>query len=139
MASRSPWDLNPELRRRAAEWVRLCTAEGLEILITCTYRSAEEQATLYAQGRTTPDRRVTNAKPGQSRHNTVGPGGLPAAEAFDFVPMRAGKCVWGTTAAADRALWEQCIVHAEALGLVCGARWPRLQDWPHVELPRVAP
>lgn len=43
MSSRSMWDLNPELRRRVREWCRLCKAAGLDVLITCTYRSNEEQ------------------------------------------------------------------------------------------------
>lgn len=46
--------------------------------LTCTHRSNEEQARLYAQGRTAPGPEVTKAKPGQSKHNS-----LPS-EAFDI-------------------------------------------------------
>jgi peptidoglycan L-alanyl-D-glutamate endopeptidase CwlK len=46
--------------------------------LTCTHRPAEEQTTLYAQGRTAPGPIVTWAKAGESKHNK-----LPA-EAFDI-------------------------------------------------------
>lgn len=39
--------------------------------LTCTHRSNQEQARLYAIGRTVPGRKVTNAKPGQSKHNKL--------------------------------------------------------------------
>jgi len=137
MASRSMFDLNPELRRRAAEWARLCKSEGVDVLITCTYRSNAEQAALYALGRTAPGKIVTWAKPGQSRHNITMPDGkTPAAEALDFVPLVGGKPVWDLKTPEHRALWLRCIELAEMQGMVSGARWPRKQDWPHLELPR---
>jgi len=43
----------------------------------------EEQAMLYAQGRSRPGKILTQAKPGQSYHNY----GL----AFDWVPLKTGK------------------------------------------------
>jgi peptidoglycan L-alanyl-D-glutamate endopeptidase CwlK len=46
--------------------------------ITCTYRSNEEQNQLYALGRTVKGKIVTNAKAGQSKHNS-----LPS-KAFDI-------------------------------------------------------
>jgi peptidoglycan L-alanyl-D-glutamate endopeptidase CwlK len=46
--------------------------------ITCTYRSNEEQTQLYALGRTVKGKIVTNAKAGQSKHNS-----LPS-KAFDI-------------------------------------------------------
>jgi len=137
MSSRNVWHLHPDLRLLAAEWAARCSAEGLDIIITCTYRSNEEQAALYAEGRTDPGKIKTWAKPGQSKHNLTAPDGSPAAEAFDFVPMRNGKCVWGLAAAEDRELWSRCVAIARELGLRCGADWPvRKRDWPHLELIR---
>lgn len=137
MASRSVWELNPELRRRVAEWMRLCKAEGLDPLITCTYRSAEEQDALYAQGRTTPGPIVTWVTGGKSRHNTtLSDGRTPASEAVDFVPLVGGKAVWDTKSPEHLALWMRCIELAESQGLVSGARWKRNKDMPHLELPR---
>jgi hypothetical protein len=56
----------------------------IEPLIYCGMRSMEEQAALYAKGRTQPGKIVTQAKPGTSYHNH----GL----AFDWVPLKqSGK------------------------------------------------
>jgi peptidoglycan L-alanyl-D-glutamate endopeptidase CwlK len=46
----------------------------------------QDQAVLYAQGRTAPGRIVTNAKPGESAHNW--------GCAIDVVPLVNGKPVW---------------------------------------------
>ncbi len=61
---------------------------GVDILITCGYRSPVEQDRLYAQGRTTPGNIVTNAKGGQSLHQF--------GVAFDCVPLIAGKPNWNS-------------------------------------------
>lgn len=107
--------------------------EGIDLLVTCTYRSDEEQARLYAIGRTKPGRRVTNAKPGQSMHNfTVG--GKPASLAVDVVPLRAGKPVWGTTG-ADLALWQKVGKLGEAAGLEWAGRWTKFREFPHFQHP----
>jgi peptidoglycan L-alanyl-D-glutamate endopeptidase CwlK len=84
--SRSLDDLRPEVRPMVDAFLAACAAAGIEILITCTSRTLAEQAALYAQGRTTPGRIVTNAKPGQSAHNF----GL----ALDVVPIVNGKPDW---------------------------------------------
>jgi len=93
-----------------------CQANGLSVLVTCTWRSNAEQADLYAVGRTVPGKRcscggklnelgtcdkhrmglrVTNAKPGESMHNKT-LGELPASLAYDLVVLRYGKPVWTT-------------------------------------------
>jgi peptidoglycan L-alanyl-D-glutamate endopeptidase CwlK len=100
-------------------------AAGLFLLVTCTLRTAQEQAALYAQGRTAPGRVVTWAKPGQSLHET--------GQAVDVVPMRGGVCVWGTTG-ADLELWRQVGALGEAAGLEWGGRWPaKIRDYPHFQ------
>ena len=71
----------------------------LEYCITCIYRSHAEQARLYAQGRTTTGKVVTNAKPGQSRHNDH-LNGDPASTAVDMCPIIDGKPSWSKTGAA---------------------------------------
>jgi len=93
MASRSLADLHPDLRPLAERFVARCKERQVDVLITDTYRSHEEQAALYAQGRTAPGKIVTRAKPGQSAHNhTIG--GKPAARAFDAVPLLHGKPIY---------------------------------------------
>lgn len=44
-------------------------ALGLNVQISCGFRSEAEQAVLFAVGRTRPGNIVTNAMPGQSAHN----------------------------------------------------------------------
>lgn len=106
MASRSLDDLHPEFRVRVDLWLTQCALFDIDVLIYCTYRSLEEQARLYAIGRTVKGegvaksrpmgRTVTNAKPGQSAHNY----GL----ALDFVPMLDGKAQW-----SDKRLYGRAI------------------------------
>ncbi|ASJ25332.1 M15 family metallopeptidase [Laribacter hongkongensis] len=94
MPSRKIEDLHPALQPLCLEFKRRCADAGLDILITCTYRSNEEQNQLYAQGRNgKPGSRVTNAKGGQSEHNNTIQG-QPASRAFDIVPLVNGKPVW---------------------------------------------
>jgi len=103
-----------------------CHASGLSVLVTCTRRTPEDQAALYAQGRTTPGPVVTWAKPGESRHET--------GEAWDVVPLRNGKPVWGTTG-ADLLLWQQVGAIGEAAGAEWAGRWPaRIREFPHFQI-----
>lgn len=133
MASRSLFDLAERLRPLANQFLLACEAEGIEILVTCTYRSKEEQAALYAKGRTIPGPRVTNAKPGESRHNKVDSDGQPAAEAFDVVPLVHGKAVWSTEG-DDGKLWEEIGAIGESLGLEWAGHWTHFKEFPHFQL-----
>ena len=67
--SRSLVDLRPPAMRAAAEWLRLCNAKGVAVLIVETLRTNERQNDLYAKGRTTPGPIVTWVRAGQSFHN----------------------------------------------------------------------
>lgn len=108
MASRRIEDLHPKLQLIANEFIRRCEREGIDVLIYCTYRSKEEQAELYAQGRTKPGKIVTYAKPGYSYHNY----GL----AFDCVPLANGKPVWDI----DDPVWQKLGEVGRALGIEWG-------------------
>ena len=70
-----------------------------------------EQAALYAQGRTTPGAKVTNAQPGSSAHNY----GL----ALDVVPIVNGKPDWNFNQMHPSAAWEK----AGRLGRLAGLEW----------------
>lgn len=151
MASREIKHLAPEVqvlynrfhdRCRRDPWM---LKEGITVLLICTWRSPEEQDQLYAQGRTAPGRIVTNAKAGKSKHNVTTPEGEPAAEAFDVVPLRHGKPVWGTQgdgidendvddALDDLEVWERVGAHGEAVGLKWAGRWPKFREFPHFEV-----
>lgn len=90
------------------------------MLITSTLRDNESQAALYAQGRTTPGNKVTNAKAGQSFHNY--------ACAFDFVPLVNGKAQWN-----DLKLFERCGSIAESVGLEWAGRWVSFKEYAHCQ------
>jgi peptidoglycan L-alanyl-D-glutamate endopeptidase CwlK len=104
----------------AREFIAKCAADGIDVIITSTYRDAESQAALYAQGRTAPGKRVTNAKAGQSYHNY--------RCAFDFVPIVNGKAAWN-----DSALFERCGKIAESVGLEWAGRWTRFREAAHCQ------
>lgn len=121
MCSRSLDDLHPEFRARVNVWLTQCEAADIDVLVYCTLRSLEEQARLFAIGRTRPGKRVTNARPGQSAHNY----GL----ALDFVPMIGGKPQWN-----GKALYNRAIDIAENVGLesLRNSRFPELA---HLQMP----
>lgn len=123
MPSRRLEDLRAPFRLRAEAWQQACAKTGLDVLVYCTLRGNDEQADLYAQGRTKPGAIVTYAKPGESAHNH----GL----ALDFVPLVNGKPQWR----ADSALYWQAIAIAEAEGMESAARWKRFREFPHLQEP----
>ena len=131
MPSRRIEDLHPDLQPICREFLRRCQAAGLDILITCTYRSDAEQDQLYLKGRYgNAGPRVTNAKAGQSAHNAL-LDGKPAARAFDIVPMEAGKPMWN----AQHRAWQL----AGNIGMELGLNWygrpgAPFREFPHFEL-----
>jgi peptidoglycan L-alanyl-D-glutamate endopeptidase CwlK len=152
MPSRRIQDLHPTLQPIAREFLAECERQGIIVSIYCTYRSDDEQAYEYSRGRTissgigvTPERPlgriVTRAKPGQSAHNFK-IGAAPAAKAFDCVPLRDGKSVWGTKGdgidddptddhADDLELWQR----VGEIGMKLGLNWYGRPDAPFREFP----
>lgn len=124
ISSRKLEDLHPKVKAKAEAFLAKCKAEGIDVIITCTYRDAAEQDRLYAIGRTTPGKKVTNAKAGQSFHNY--------RLAFDCVPLRHGKPVWGT-AGADGELWIKLGAIGVACGLEWAGKWTRFREYPHFQ------
>ena len=122
--SRDLHDLHPVVKEMAAHHIVACMKAGIDLLVTCTLRDRAEQATLYALGRTVPGKKVTNAKAGQSFHNY----GL----AYDVVPMRLGKPVWGTTG-ADLLLWQKVGELGEEAGLEWAGKWTSFKEYPHFQ------
>ena len=123
--SRRIEDLTPAVQQRAKALVNAAKDAGIDLLITSTYRSNEEQAALYAQGRTKPGAIVTNARPGDSYHNW--------RCAFDVVPLRNGKPVWGTTG-PDGDLWRKIGEMGEAVELEWAGRWTgKLREMAHFQ------
>ena len=123
--SRRIEDLAPAVQQQAKALVSAAKDAGIDLLITSTYRSSEEQAALYAQGRTKPGAIVTNARPGDSYHNW--------RCAFDVVPLRNGKPVWGTSG-PDGDLWRKIGEMGEAVGLEWAGRWTgKLREMAHFQ------
>jgi peptidoglycan L-alanyl-D-glutamate endopeptidase CwlK len=129
MASRALGDLHPQVRERVVQFLHLCDANQIDILVTCTWRSPQEQDKLYAIGRTEPGRIITNARAGQSLHNWM-TGGTPASRAIDVVPLVDGKPVWDD----KDPLWQSIGRLGEAAGLEWAGRWKKFKEYPHFQL-----
>lgn len=118
--SRKLDDLLPIVATKARALLSAAKRDGIELLVTSTYRDAECQDALYAQGRTTPGRRVTNAKGGQSWHQY--------RVAIDIVPLVAGKAIWD-----DRRIWTRIGELGESVGLEWAGRWKSFPESPHFQ------
>jgi peptidoglycan L-alanyl-D-glutamate endopeptidase CwlK len=144
MASRKLSDLHPLIQPHAQAFIDDCKSQGIDILVTCTWRSHKEQDELYAIGRTKPGRKVTNARAGQSAHNfTIND--QPASKALDVVPLRHGKPVWGTSGNGidndptdddkdDLELWQRVGAIAKCHGFEWAGDWKVFKEFPHLEM-----
>ena len=130
MPSRAISDLDPRLQSLFHKFEDAAKAAKIDFILTCTYRSGKEQDALYAQGRTKPGKKVTNARAGQSKHNATNSRGLPAAKAFDIVVMVNGKPEWNTA----NPLWPKIGAIGKKVGLDWGGSWPKLKDFAHFQL-----
>jgi peptidoglycan L-alanyl-D-glutamate endopeptidase CwlK len=122
--SRNLEDLHPRVKAMAELMIERCKAAGIDFQITSTYRDKESQDELYAQGRTKPGQKVTNARGGQSMHNY--------RVAFDVVPKKSGQLVWGTTG-EDGKLWQKIGEIGESCGLEWAGRWKTFREMPHFQ------
>ncbi len=128
MSSRNLDDLRQDVKFMALAHIDCCKREGVELLIYCTLRSNDEQAQLYAQGRTLAGKIVTNAMPGQSAHNPQKDG---KAVGYDCVPLCNGKPVWD----GKESVWETVVACGESVGLEASARWKgKLREQAHFQL-----
>lgn len=118
--------LEPNFQAKVAKWFKECWAKKVFILIYCSARTPEEQEKLYAQGRTKPGKKVTNARgiPPQSLHIDLGKG----ARAIDFVPLAQSGTGW-------QVAWQDSQTYAIAHKLAEASGGLRRLDWeePHLE------
>lgn len=112
--------VHPELVRRVERLIARLSTLGHDVRVVQSLRTADEQNRLYAQGRTRPGKRVTNAKAWQSNHNY----GL----AVDLCPFVAGKPDWNAI-----SVFKLIGREAKKLGLEWGGDWKAV-DMPHVQL-----
>lgn len=131
-SSRRPLDMSPRLQSAHAKFDIAMRAAGIDYILTCTYRSDDEQDKLYAQGRTTPGGIVTNARAGESKHNTVDRDGKPASQAFDIVIMKNGKPDWNV----KNPDWKKAGMIGKSCGLEWAGDWKSFKEFPHFQLPK---
>ena len=113
--------LRPDAQQKAREWLLKCLEAGINVKVICGTRTYKEQDALYAQGRSTPGPKVTNAPAGYSWHN-FGVG-------WDFLVFDStGQPQW------ESPLMEECGRIAESLGLEWGGHWTNFQDIPHIQI-----
>lgn len=144
--SRSIEDLHPKVAYLCHRFIEACAKLGIDVIITSTYRDDESQNALFAIGRTVKGsgvseklpmgRTVTKAKAGDSFHNYK--------VAFDFVPLRYGKPVWGTAgngiddnpaddSTDDLELWQKCGAAAKSVGLEWAGDWQGFKESAHCQ------
>lgn len=124
--------LLPEVRDAFIAFIvdakELVAKSGLDYRVICGTRTFEEQAALYAKGRTAPGPKVTNAKPGSSMHNF----GL----AIDCGVFK-GKVYMDDSTPADKKIAD--LMHKRVSTLCAkhklrwGGNFKKLYDAPHFE------
>lgn len=124
--------LHPSVRDEVKKIIAECDSAlngRAKIRVTQGLRTFAEQEKLYNQGRTSPGKKVTNAKAGQSIHNY----GL----AVDICLIIDGKDVsWDTAKDWDNdgvADWYECVKIFAKYGWDWGGNWKTFKDLPHFE------
>lgn len=118
--SRDIKELHPKVADLCQLFLDKCKEQGVDVIITSTYRDKESQQALHDQGRTKPGNIVTKAKPGQSFHNW--------RVAFDFVPIVHGKAQWN-----DISLFKKCGEIAKGIGLEWAGDWKSFKEYAHCQ------
>ena len=119
--SRNLDELLPEVKAKVEDFIKACQHSGIDLLVTSTYRDNESQDALYAQGRTTEGRIVTNAKGGESFHNY--------RCAIDVVPLVNGKADWD----GSHPVWATIGELGEQAGLEWAGKWVHFKEMAHFQ------
>ena len=109
-----------EVRPIARALVQKAEASGVKIKLISGLRTYLEQDALYAQGRTAPGAKVTNARGGYSNHNF----GI----AFDVGVFEGSKYL------SDSPKYNAVGALGVDLGLEWGGNWKTIVDQPHFQL-----
>ncbi|MDC8102228.1 M15 family metallopeptidase [Chryseobacterium rhizosphaerae] len=124
--------LHPLVRDEVKQIIKECDKAltgRAKIRITQGLRSFEEQERLYAIGRLTSGKKVTNAKAGQSIHNY----GL-AVDICLIIDRKMAS--WDTAKDWDNdrvADWYECVKIFARHGWDWGGNWKTFKDLPHFE------
>lgn len=111
-------ELLPNAQKACNLFLAECKRQGLNVLITETYRSQARQNYLYEQGRTRKGNIVTWTK--KSRHTS--------RRAWDICKNLKGHEY------TDTEFFHKCGEIAENLGIIWGGNW-KTPDRPHFEIP----
>lgn len=138
-------DLRPKTKKLCEMWIEECRRQGINLVVTQTFRSPQLQEAYYSQGREQlsqvnarrkkvglseikehENKIVTKAKAGSSPHNY----GL----AWDFAPIVNGKIDWN-----NLELFRKCGEIAKKLNfegytLEWGGDFKTIKDFPHIQL-----
>ena len=121
--------LHPLIRPLVMDLLVACDNKNVPIRIVQGLRTFEEQDALYAQGRTTPGKIVTNAKGGDSWHNY----GL----SIDFCLLRQGNQIsWNRDEDMDhdgQKDWHEVVDLFLSKGFEWGGNWTSFPDYPHFQ------
>jgi len=113
--------LHPAIREVVLDTLNsLKMPPGIEVRITQSLRTFSEQDKLFAQGRSAPGQKVTNARGGESLHNY----GL----AFDYVLIINGEVSWNVD-----SNWTKVAETFKKQGFSWGGEWKSIKDYPHLE------
>lgn len=117
----------PGLATKIRQMADALAAQGIYVRVVQGLRTVAEQDALYAQGRTTPGKIVTNA-PGLESYHCYG-------LAVDCVPSLNGPDEpynpdWQQSHPNWRTMWNI----GQSLGLTVGAFWTSFPDAPHFQI-----
>ena len=112
--------LLPEVRPIGRALVQKAALAGIKLKVISGLRTYAEQDALYAQGRTAPGAKVTNARGGYSNHNF----GI----AFDVGVFE------GSSYLPDSPKYRAAGALGVDLGLEWGGNWKTIVDQPHFQL-----
>lgn len=112
--------LYPPFEDQVNQLLKIAKQNGLDVKVIQGLRTFAEQKKLFDQGRTTPGKKVTNARPGYSFHNY----GL----AVDIVFLKNGKPSW-----SEEHDWNYLGEIGRKIGLRWGGDFKKFKDRPHFE------
>lgn len=117
-------NVHPELARRVTKLADALWIVGIQIEVDTALRTAEEQDELFARGRTSPGKEVTNARGYQSNHVIGCAVDVSPEDSVTHLPD------WN----ASHPGWQKIVSVGATYGLRDGKSW---HDLPHLELVEV--
>ena len=123
--------LHPDLQKKYAQLIKLCSKKGITIGVAECLRTKAEQDALYAKGRTAPGKIVTNAK--GSNYSSMHQWGV----AFDFylkMDIDGDGQISDDAYNNAKKTFNQVGALAKSIGLEWGGDWKSIKDLPHIQL-----